>query len=160
MELVFSIMYVGITGLISFYVGALLPRSIFDETKFPYKSFKFEKGGKIYDKLNIRKWKGEIIDMSKIMTIILPKQLPLGSKSEDVYSLIKETCVAEAVHWILCVISMGNLWIWKSIEGVLIWGLCILGNMPFIFVQRYNRPHLTVIFKKMQKREKLRNIEG
>lgn len=160
MELFFSIIYVGITGLISFYVGALLPRSIFDETKFPYKTFKFEKNGKIYDKLNIKRWKGEIIDMSKIMKIILPKQLPLNSKSADVYSLIKETCVAEAVHWVLCVVSIGNLWIWKSIEGVLIWLLCILGNMPFIFVQRYNRPHLMVICKKMRRREKLRNSEG
>lgn len=160
MELFFSIVYVGITGLISFYVGALLPRNMFDETKFPYKAFKFEKGGKIYEKINIRKWKGEIIDMSKIMKIILPKQLPLASKSEDVYSLVKETCVAEAIHWVLCVISAGNLWIWKSIEGVLIWILCILGNMPFIFVQRYNRPHLIAVCKKMRRREKLRNSEG
>lgn len=160
MELLFSIIYVGITGLISFYAGAFMPRKFFHEDKFPYKPFKFEQGGKIYDKLNIRKWKGEIIDMSKIMKIILPKQLPLSSNSSDVYSLVKETCVAEAVHWILCVVSVGNLWIWKSVEGVLIWILCILGNLPFIFVQRYNRPHLLIICKKMIEREKLRKNEG
>ena len=132
------------------------------EVKFFYtnKTFKFENGGKIYDKLNIRKWKDELIDMSKIMKIILPKQLPLSSNSGDVYSLVKETCVAEAIHWILCVVSIGNIWIWKSIEGVLIWILCILGNLPFIFVQRYNRPHLLIICEKMIKREKLRKTEG
>lgn len=160
MELLFSIIYVGITGLISFYVGAFLPRSIFHPTKFPYKPFKFEKNGKIYEKLNIRKWKGEIIDMSKIMKIILPKKIPLSASAKDIYYLIKETCVAEAVHWMLCIVSIGNIWIWKSIEGVLVWILCIIGNLPFIFVQRYNRPHLQALCDKMIAREKLRKSEG
>lgn len=160
MELLFSIIYTGMTGLISFYVGTFLPRTIFNEEKFPYKSFEFERHGKIYDKLNIRKWKGEIIDMSKIMKIILPKQISVSATAKDIYSLVKETCVAEAVHWVLCIISVGNVWIWKSVEGILVWILCIIGNLPFIFVQRYNRPHLMDICEKMARREKLRKSEG
>ncbi len=160
MELIGSIIYVGLTGLISFYIGAFLPRSMFDENKFPYKSFKFEKNGKIYEKLHIRKWKSEILDMSKIMKIILPKKLPPNTKARDVHYLVKETCVAEAVHWVLCMVSVGNIWIWKSIEGILIWILCIVGNMPFIFVQRYNRPHLISLRDKLAKREKFRKSEG
>lgn len=160
MPLIKSIIYVALTGLASFYIGALLPREHFCEDKFPYKSLKFEKNGKIYDKLNIRKWKGEILDMSKILKIILPKQLPPRTKSKDVHHLIKETCVAEFIHWILCVVSLGNIWIWESVEGILIWLLCVIGNLPFIFVQRYNRPHLIILRDKLEKREKLRQSEG
>jgi len=157
MELLWSVIYVGITGLISFYTGAILPRKWFNDRKFPFKPFKWEKNGKIYEKLNIRKWKGEILDMSKIMTVILPKKLPLSAKLKDVKTLIAETCVAELIHWILCVISVANYWIWKkSAEGILIWGLCIIGNLPFILVQRYNRPHLQIIRDKMLEREKYR----
>ena len=153
-----SICYIGLTGLISFYVGAMLPRKWFHDNKFPFRSYKWEKGGKVYDKLNIRKWKGEILDMSKIMTIILPKKLPISATSGDVQSLIAETCVAEAVHWILCVVSAGNYWIWKkSAEGIVITVLCIIGNMPFILVQRYNRPHLQILREKMIKREKYKS---
>ena len=154
-ELLWSICYIGLTGLFSFYTGAILPRKWFHDDKAPFKPFKWENNGKIYEKLNIRKWKSEILDMSKIMTIILPKKLPLSATSGDVQSLIAETCVAEAVHWFLCVVSVENFWIWrKSAEGIVITLLCIIGNMPFILVQRYNRPHLRKLREKMLKREK------
>lgn len=153
-----SIAYVGLTGLISFYTGAMLPRKWFHDDKFPFCTYKWEQGGKIYDKLKIRRWKGEILDMSKILTIILPKKLSVSATLIDVQSLIAETCVAEAVHWVLCVISIGNYWIWKkSAEGIVITVLCIIGNMPFILVQRYNRPHLKILREKMIKREKCKS---
>lgn len=161
MELLWSICYIGITGLISFYTGAGLPRRWFNDGRFPFRSFRWENNGKVYEKLNIRKWKGEILDMSKIMTNILPKKLPLSATVKDVQTLIAETCVAEVVHWCLCIISVGNYWIWKkSVEGIIIWILCIIGNMPFILVQRYNRPHLQSLRDKMLKREKYRKSEG
>lgn len=161
MELIFSIIYTGLTGLISFFVGAALPRKWFNDKKFPFTSFGWENGGKIYEKIKIRKWKSEIIDMSKIMTNILPKKLPLSAKLTDVQSLIAETCVAEIVHWVLCIVSVGNYWIWKkSIEGIIVWIMCIIGNMPFILVQRYNRPHLQIIKEKMQNRNKYCKSEG
>lgn len=161
MEFLNSVIYIAVTGLVSFYLGALIPRHLFFEQKFPFKTYKWEDGGKIYEKLNIRKWKGEILDMSKIMTIILPKKEPLSATAKDVKILVAETCVAEFVHWILCVISVGHWWIWKkSIEGIVMWILCVLGNLPFILVQRYNRPHLIILRGKLIKREKLQNCEG
>lgn len=155
MELFWSVCYIGLTGLASFFIGAALPRKWFHDDKPPFKTYKWEKDGKIYEKLNIRKWKGEIIDMSKFMKNILPKKVPLSATAKDVQILIAETCVAEAVHWCLCIISAGNIWIWKkSIEGVIIFILCIIGNMPFILVQRYNRPHLRELKEKLLKRKK------
>lgn len=159
-ELFLSICYTGLTGLISFFVGAALPRHWFHAENPPFRSCKFEKDGKIYERLNIRKWKGEILDMSKIMNNILPKKVSISATMKDIQALISETCVAEAVHWWLCIISFGNYWIWRSVEGILIWILCIVGNMPFILVQRYNRPHLQSLLKKMQKKEKYRKSEG
>lgn len=159
-ELFLSICYTGITGLISFFVGAALPRHWFHAEKPPFAAYRFEKEGKIYEYLNIKKWKGEIIDMSKIMNNILPKKVSVSAKLKDIQALISETCVAEAVHWWLCLISAANYWIWQSAEGILIWILCIIGNMPFILVQRYNRPHLQRIIKKMQKIEKYQKSEG
>lgn len=154
-QLLASILYVAITGLISFYIGAALPRRWFRETQFLFKTFSWEKGGNIYNCINVRKWKSEITDMSKIMTNILPKKISLSATAKDVHSLILETCVAELIHWVLIIISFGHYWIWKrSIEGILMWFLCIIGNLPFIIVQRYNRPHLVALRNKMLKRKK------
>lgn len=161
MELLWSMGYIGITGLISFYTGALLPRRWFNADKRPFKPFNWENEGRVYDKLAIRRWKGKILDMSKFMNNILPKKLPLSASVRDVQTLVSETCVAEVIHWILCFISVGNYWIWKkSIGGIVIWLLCIVGNLPFILVQRYNRPHLQNLKNKMLKREKFRRSEG
>lgn len=160
MELLWSMIYVGVTGLISFYVGAAIPRKWFDDNKYPFLPYKWEKDGKIYERFNIRKWKGEIIDMSKIMNNILPKKLMPSAKVYDIQRLIEETCVAEVVHWVLCITSFGNYWIWKkTTEGIFVWILCIIGNLPFIIVQRYNRPHLRNIRDKMMKRKKYQSSE-
>ena len=161
MELLWSIAYVCITGLISFYIGTILPRHWFCAEKFPFSAFFFENNGRIYDKLGIRKWKGSILDMSKFMNNILPKKLPRSPSVNDVQTLAAETCVAEAIHWLLCLVSLGQLWIWKkSICGIIFWLFCVIGNLPFILVQRYNRPHLITLKDKMLKRKKYRKSEG
>lgn len=153
MKLLCSAVYVAAVGLIAYLAGEALPRERFDEKKFPYSQFSWEKKGGIYDKFKIKKWKNKIIDMSKIVTGMLPKAVKFGANSKDLQALVKETCVAEFIHWVLCILSGGVYWIWKSSAGVFVWLLCILGNLPFIMIQRYNRPHLVALAKKMKKRE-------
>ena len=52
-----SIVYVAVIGILAHYIGESLPRSWFSENKFPYRTVSFEKGGRIYEKIGIKRWK-------------------------------------------------------------------------------------------------------
>ncbi len=153
MKLLMSLIYVAVIGILAHYVGESLPRSLFSENKFPYRSFKWEKDGKFYKHLRIKKWKTRLPDMSRIMRDMLPKRVTYDATSENVSALIKETCVAECVHYWLCVFAVGIYLIWKNYVGVILTVVFILCNIPFIIIQRYNRPHLIRLKNKLLKRE-------
>ena len=55
MKLLMSIVYVAIIGILAHYIGESLPRGLFSEKRFPYLILPFEKNGKIYEKIGIRK---------------------------------------------------------------------------------------------------------
>lgn len=156
MELLLSIVYVLVLGILAHYVGESLPRSFFIIDAFPYKPFAWEKNGRIYEKLKIRNWKKKLPDMSRIMKDMLPKRVTTKDTADNLNALIKETCVAEFTHKVLCVLSIGIYLIWKDIVGVILSAVFIFCNLPFIIIQRYNRPHLISLYKKMIAREERR----
>lgn len=153
MKLLMSIVYVAVIGILAHYVGESLPRGLFSEYKFPYRAFKWERGGKFYNRLNIKKWKTKLPDMSRIMRDMLPKRVTYDATSDNIDELIKETCVAECIHHWLCVFSVGIYLIWKDYVGVILALVFVAFNIPFMMIQRYNRPHLIKLRNKLLKRE-------
>ena len=87
------------------------------------------------------------------MKYMVPKRVSAKSTAEDIDRLLKETCVAEAVHLTVCVFAFGVCFISEALWGVLIWLAFTLINIPFILIQRYNRPHLKRLMGKMLLRE-------
>ncbi len=157
MKFLISVVYVAVIGILAHYIGESLPRCWFNEEKFPYKPMNFEKNGKIYDRIGIKKWKEKLPDMSRVMRDMLPKKISYGATGESVGALIKETCVAECMHCGLSVLSFGIYFIWKNYIGILLVAVFIVLNTPFILIQRYNRPHLIKLKKRLLKREEKAN---
>ena len=57
--------------------------------------------------------------------------------------MIQETCIAEFVHIVLFVLGFGCVLIWEGPGGWMAAAVYnLLGNVPFILIQRYNRPRL------------------
>ncbi len=153
-------LYVAVIGLLSNIVALFIKREKLKTDKFPFKLYKWEKGGRIYNKINIRKWKGKVPDMSKILKFMLPKKVVSGTSSRDIGRLIKETCVAELIHCVLIIMSLGVLFICPGKGGVFLFFVCLLVNLPFILIQRYNRPQYESVEKKLKAREeKLKQCE-
>lgn len=153
MKLLMSIVYVAVIGILAHYIGESLPRSLFSECKFPYRAYKWEEDGKFYNRLRIKKWKNRLPDMSRIMRDMLPKRVTFDANSANIDALIKETCVAECIHYWLCVFSVGIYLIWKNYVGVILALVFVACNIPFVMIQRYNRPHLIKLRNKLLKRE-------
>ncbi len=148
-----GVVYVAIIGALSNVFAIFINRDKLDENKRPFKSRKWEKNGKVYDKLAIRKWKSKVPDMSKILPFLRPKKVVSGTTAKDIRELIKETCVAELVHTALILLSLGVLFICPGKLGVILYIFCFIGNLPFILIQRYNRPQYIIAEERLSRRE-------
>ena len=148
-----SVIYVAVLGVASHFIGEALPRKWFVWDRFPWRDFSWEKKGRVYDALRIRAWKDRVPDMSRLFKRMVPKRVGKCPKAEDVWRLVRETCVAEAVHLGLCLLSPGIWLFWRNTVGVLLSLLFVLCNLPFMFIQRYNRPTLVALATRLEKRE-------
>ena len=147
------VIYLIAIGILSNPAAKFINRDNIDYTKFPYRSYSFERGGKIYEKIGIRFWKDKVPDMSAVLKHLIKKEVRFKSSAADVLRQIQETCVAEKVHVDLSLASVGVLFIWESSFGFFIWFLCFLGNLPYILIQRYNRPRLVRTYRRRQKQK-------
>ena len=150
MPLLLCAIYVAAIGILSNPIAALLPRRWFHPDRFPFRGFAWEDGGKVYNKLRIRAWKDRVPDMSKFLKKLYRKQVDPKPNAQNLERLIQETCVAEAVHAVLMVLSLYVIRIWRGLPGWIVWGLGVLGNLPFIIIQRYNRPRLMKTLARLQ----------
>ena len=142
-------LYAAALGVLAHPVGQALPRRWFDPHQAPYRCRDWEKGGRVYNKLHIRRWKDRLPDMSRLMPDMVKKKL----SAADPMSLVQETCVAECVHWALTLLSAGIFFLWRSGWAALLWLVYnVLGNVSFIVIQRYNRPRLQKLAEKTRRK--------
>ena len=143
-----------ITGVIAFFAGRILPKKWFRADLFPYRSYKFEQDGRIYDKLHIRKWQNKVPSMSKILPFMMPAKNLSGDYKKRLPRMLQETCVAELIHTPNCFVGLYCLKLYPGVGGVIILILYItLFNLPFIIIQRYNRPRLMRLAKRVYQNE-------
>ena len=142
MELLKCIFYLAAIGILSFILGRLLPDTWFREDSWFFQCFDWEKGGRVYNAFHIRKWQNKVPDMSRLFPGIMQEKKISRNFREDLPLMIRETCIAEFIHWVLCIAGLGCLRIWPGFGGFVTAFLYTLGNLPFIMIQRYNRPRL------------------
>ena len=132
-------------GIGSFFLGRLLPRRFFWVDCFPWRCYSWEREGKIYRRIFVHRWQRYLPDMSRILPgFIRPKRLE-EDMDRCLPELIRETCVAELIHWLLCPAGLLCRVIWPGTGGKVCALLFMLGNLPYILVQRYNRPRLAAL---------------
>lgn len=149
-DLLYMLLCFAILGAISFVMGEAIPRENIDHRTFPYRSYRWEQEGKFYLRFRIDRWKDKVPDMSRYVSKTVRKRMPLNRMgSEMTLQLVRETCVAELVHWILVVISPVFLLLMPTLGwGVAATVLGVLGNLPFIMIQRYNRPRMARVLER------------
>lgn len=146
---------VGVIGILAHAIGEALPRRWFDASRFPYRAYAFERNGRFYEALGIRKWKNVLPDKSRIAPGTYRKAIRGSAQQHSaahMERLLQETCVAECVHWALLVISPILLFTMESPAAYVMTPLYGLSNLPYIMIQRYNRPRLVVLSARMQRK--------
>ena len=75
--------------------------------------------------------------------------------------MLLETCVAELTHAMLIVSGAALLWLWPGVGGIAVYAVYVLlGNVPFIMIQRYNRPRFARLLESAKARERRRMNAG
>lgn len=148
-KILWDALYAGICSLSVFWSGLFIPRRWFNPDNFWFSPRKWENEGKIYNKVFVSKWKAILPDMSKYARRLISKSLTNVETEDDVKSLILETCVAEAAHCALFILAFGMIVIWKDTVSVICAVCYAFGNVPYIIIQRYNRPRLKKMLKRM-----------
>ncbi len=142
---------VGIIGIPTYFIGESLPRSMYDAERFPFRSYGWERDGRVYEKLGVRWRKDHSIDMSRFMPAAFPKQNNMSRDPAHMRRLIQEMCNAELVHWILALFSPVFAYLIEDWYGVAISIGYALSNLSDIMIQRYNRPRVLRLLKRIEK---------
>ena len=66
--------------------------------------------------------------------------------------LISETCIAEVTHVVAAILGFRCVFIWHGIGGWVVSILFLVINIPFIIMQRYNRPRLKRAYEMLKSR--------
>lgn len=156
MKFIKSFLYVSALGIAAHFVGEAFDRERFDENAYPFACRRWEQGGKIYRRLGIRQWKDKMPDMSRIMPDMFPKKLTDATSPQMVRRLIKETCVAEFIHNCLSILFFIGIWLIYdcSLKGFALGGFAVLCNLPYVIIQRYNRPMLVRYLEKLERKQR------
>ena len=146
-------LYAGVLGIMSFFAGRLLARCTFHPERFPWRAYAWEDG--LWKRLRIRRWQARVPDMSRLFTKLMPAKRLTKETAADLPRMITETCVAELTHTALSLCGLVMPLLWRGAGGVIAAAVYILlGNLPFIIVQRYNRPRLQRLFARQRARNR------
>ena len=132
--------------------GIYWPRNLFDYTSALYRQRNWEKSNKVYGFLKVSKWKGRVPDMSKIVGKMPDKRISCLNV-DTLNMMIKETCVAEFAHILLIIFAIPMNFMWDGIYGFVCFLMYSIGNIPFIIIQRYNRPRLIKVLERLENRQ-------
>lgn len=154
------VIYLAATGLLSFIIGRLLPKRWFHADWFPFRSCGFEQDGLLYERLKIKSWQNKLPDMSRILPGTMPRKQLRLSETNQLPRMIQETCIAELTHAVLCVTGLYCIRLWNCSSGIILAICNVLGNLPFILIQRYNRPRLVRLQKRIEQKGTGRNHAG
>ena len=110
--------YLLVLALLAHPLGQRLP-SRFQPDRFPFRAWKWEKGGRVYAKLHIDSWKKLVPDMSRLLPDMVRKELPASGAvtAAQASQLVQETCRAEVVHGASCLLGLACLWLWPGWGG-------------------------------------------
>ena len=149
--------YIAAIGIAGFLFGRALPKRWFRYDELPFRELPVEHGGNLYRKIGIHRWHKRLPDMSRLLPSTMPKkQLTAHISAAQAEIMVQETCIAEFIHALLSLCGMYLPSLWPGPGGLIFCLLYVaLGNLPFILVQRFNRPKLRMLLDKCRHAEKL-----
>ncbi|MGC3953039.1 MAG: hypothetical protein QM804_02100 [Propionicimonas sp.] len=134
------------------WVDVLIPDRFLRPDSWWFRIRDWERDGEWYrDQLRIDRWKDKLPSL-KTAARFSKKRLSAASH-RYLDRFVTETCRAESNH----LRAIGAVMVMRLWTPVDLWSVClmlaIVGNLPFIMIQRYNRPRLMRALERIERRE-------
>lgn len=134
------------------WVDVLIPQRFLRPEGWWFRTRDWERDGEWYrEQLRIDRWKDKLPSL-RTATRFSKKRLTDASR-RYFNRFITETCRAESNH-LRAIGSAMMMRLWTPVD---LWLVCMLiavvGNVPFIMIQRYNRPRLMRALERLERRE-------
>ncbi|GEB76858.1 glycosyl-4,4'-diaponeurosporenoate acyltransferase CrtO family protein [Sporolactobacillus inulinus] len=132
-----------ILSVMNTLISIKLPLSIFHIDGWLFRTRRWEKDGAFYQHwFGVRRWKSLLPELSDFLSFLFSKKQMEHSGSGYLYRFAQETCRAELVHW--CIMISMLLYMQWAHTGMsaLMFFIAVLCNLPYIIIQRYNRPRI------------------
>lgn len=131
-----------------------IPSKLYDYKKWMFRVRKWEHGGLFYEKyLMVKKWKSKLPDISDFVKWRFNKKHLAESDSEYLSVFLTESCKSEFTHWMI-ILSTVIFAFWNdSLTTFLFFVAASLLNLPYIIIQRYNRPRLIKLLRRNKQQQ-------
>lgn len=151
-------------SLIMTLVCDKIPSSIYDYRKWMFRIRNWERGGLFYEKyLSVKKWKTKLPDISDFVKWRFNKKHLAEKDSEYVSMFLIESCKSEFTHWHIIFLTLIFAFWNDGLTTILIFIAASVLNLPYIIIQRYNRPRLIKLLrhsKQQQNRLELSQVKA
>lgn len=110
----------------------------------------WERGGRIYERIAIRRWKDRLPDAGAVFRGGTSKRVLPGRSSADLRRFAAETRRAELVHWRIPLIAPLFALFNPLALTVAMGAYAVVANLPCLVVQRYNRGRILRVLERRQ----------
>ena len=124
------------------YVAHRRPAETFDPTRWHYRLRGWERGGRVYERIGIRRWKDRLPEAGAVFTGGFSKRRLASRDRSYVDRFLAETCRAEFAHWTMMALTPIWFVLFDPLVGVLNVLYALGANLPCLIVQRFNRGRL------------------
>lgn len=124
------------------YGAHRLPLRVLDHDTALTRLRRWERGGRAYERLHIRRWKDRLPELGAVFRGGVSKRALPSSGPADLRRFAAETRRAELVHWAIPLVTPVFL-VWNPAGLFVAMVLyAVVANVPCLVVQRYNRGRL------------------
>ena len=130
-----------------------IPLATFEKENKWFRVYAWEKEGQFWQKnFNVRFWKDKLPDGATLFKMGFKKKHLRNRNKSYFNEYIAESRRAELNHWLL-ILPAPLFFLWNPPwASIVIICYALLANIPFIIIQRYNRPRFEQIQLKRKKR--------
>jgi glycosyl-4,4'-diaponeurosporenoate acyltransferase len=128
-----------------------LPAHLYYHRKWLFRERKWEKGGEFYQRvLKVKAWKKFLPELSDFVKSIFPKRNLAQFDKDYLTRFLAESCKSELTHWGIIFSTLLFYACNDSNAAAAMLAVATVLNLPYIIIQRYNRPRIIQILEHME----------
>ncbi|HEX2946785.1 MAG TPA: glycosyl-4,4'-diaponeurosporenoate acyltransferase [Clostridia bacterium] len=152
-ELLLNLLTFFIFSVVITYLSNKMPDHLYSSNSWLLRHRKWEKRGDFYQRIfRVKLWKRLLPELGDIVKSVFPKKRIKEYTREYLQKYIFESCKSELTHWSI-IFSAFLFFLWRDFEpAMMIVLLAIILNLPYIIIQRYNRPRIMDMIESLEDR--------